>query len=902
MKRKTFCLIGAAVLALTSAPLTAFAADESVRLQGQTPDGSYHYEVYNELGKGEVSFQGAEENNGAFSCSWDSIRYCYFNMGRRLAQKENECYRDLQKIECEYALNFSASKAAQFGICGKIAGFPVDGEAEREVVFYIIDGFSEWKPSGQVLGTVMDNGCTYEIICQCQTQGDLMPAATERYEYFSVITDEDNAISESGIASYSHRINIMKHMKAWEDAGLPMNGRIENIDFTIEAYEGSGEAAVTRNEIRIGTEAQSSGTCTGKTPDGSYDYEYCKNGDQGEAFFDGAEIDGGAFSCKWDNVCDCTFSKGHVIGAVGKSYRDLGNISCDYTIEYAPRGISQFGVHGYVESREKNSAEAAEFVIVDGFSQWRPIETGTSGAELLGQYTVNDCTYDIYRVAHFSTSMLVSSSFYQYISVITSEDNPGETDASVTVSHCVDIDRHFREWENVGIDLSGALQEVSFWVVGADSAGSSGEAKVTKNEITFGTETEPDYLRRGTTPDGSLCYEIWNSGNTGEVSFTGEKINSGAFSCKWNGIDNCSFSKGYDFQSGGQSYKALGEISCKYAMEFTADGVSCYGISGTVESSELEGFSYANFMIVDGYTGFRPPGNAAPLKTVIIDGYTYDLYRCNSGISIDGTRYPLQYLSVIAEKNNWAKSGETCFVSDYIDIYKHFEAWEKAGMQVDGKILTLNFNITGSEGSGEANVIMNKIVTGANNPRITSLKGDVNGNGAFGIADAVLLHKWLLAEPGTELNNWEAADFNRDGRLDARDLTLLIRTLMQKTQTPVYITITEAGGYDGFALQWTLQEKDGSYLLSRIDLNGRYEQHYHLESAYISKEISKKDYEAIMSTDFDKIIASYDAQQHLPIMDGVDYATFLVYADGTSYSTGADMGKVAGKLKDLLEQ
>ena len=59
-----------------------------------------------------------------------------------------------------------------------------------------------------------------------------------------------------------------------------------------------------------------------------------------------------------------------------------------------------------------------------------------------------------------------------------------------------------------------------------------------------------------------------------------------------------------------------------------------------------------------------------------------------------------------------------------------------------------------------------------------TVKGDINADGVFSIADAVLLQKWLLAVPGTELKNWKAADFNADNRLDARDLSLMKRALL----------------------------------------------------------------------------------------------------------------------------
>ena len=58
------------------------------------------------------------------------------------------------------------------------------------------------------------------------------------------------------------------------------------------------------------------------------------------------------------------------------------------------------------------------------------------------------------------------------------------------------------------------------------------------------------------------------------------------------------------------------------------------------------------------------------------------------------------------------------------------------------------------------------------------IRGDVNADGVFNTADAVLLQKWLLAVPDTELVRSNAADLLADGRLDAADLTLMKRLLL----------------------------------------------------------------------------------------------------------------------------
>lgn len=61
-----------------------------------------------------------------------------------------------------------------------------------------------------------------------------------------------------------------------------------------------------------------------------------------------------------------------------------------------------------------------------------------------------------------------------------------------------------------------------------------------------------------------------------------------------------------------------------------------------------------------------------------------------------------------------------------------------------------------------------------------TVKGDVNADGKFSVADAVLLQKWILAVPNTELADWKAADFCEDNRLDAFDMTEMRKLLIQQ--------------------------------------------------------------------------------------------------------------------------
>lgn len=63
---------------------------------------------------------------------------------------------------------------------------------------------------------------------------------------------------------------------------------------------------------------------------------------------------------------------------------------------------------------------------------------------------------------------------------------------------------------------------------------------------------------------------------------------------------------------------------------------------------------------------------------------------------------------------------------------------------------------------------------------INPVKGDANHDGVFNMADIVALQKWLMNVPETMMINWEMADFNQDGKLNAIDLTLMKRKLLYK--------------------------------------------------------------------------------------------------------------------------
>lgn len=108
--------------------------------------------------------------------------------------------------------------------------------------------------------------------------------------------------------------------------------------------------------------------------------------------------------------------------------------------------------------------------------------------------------------------------------------------------------------------------------------------------------------------------------------------------------------------------------------------------------------------------------------------------------------------------------------------------------------------------------------------------GDVNGDSKFNIADVVLLQKWLLGSPDTQLTNLKAADFCKDNRLDVFDLCLMKRDLLEKTNNSDSIDtfglIPTESGVDEFIAQYSIPqneyENDELYNITPQEITDKY--------------------------------------------------------------------------------
>ncbi|TYQ15727.1 UNVERIFIED_CONTAM: dockerin type I repeat protein [Acetivibrio alkalicellulosi] len=181
--------------------------------------------------------------------------------------------------------------------------------------------------------------------------------------------------------------------------------------------------------------------------------------------------DGGAFSCEWNDTNSALFRKGKYFD-IESTYKEIENITVEFDYDYyQPEGYSYLAVYGL---QQVNPNRILEYYILES---WDSIEWfGT----FMGTITVDDATYDVYRVIRDQNPNTVVGlvTNYIYFSV------PNSKRTSGTVS----VIEHFKAWESLGMDMWN-MNDVSFSVEGFRS---KGRAKVNSVSISIDYAKTPD--------------------------------------------------------------------------------------------------------------------------------------------------------------------------------------------------------------------------------------------------------------------------------------------------------------------------------------------------------------------------------------------------------------------------
>ena len=204
---------------------------------------------------------------------------------------------------------------------------------------------------------------------------------------------------------------------------------------------------------------------------------------------------------------------------------------------------------------------------------------------------------------------------------------------------------------------------------------------------------------------GGYDYEMWNQNGQGQVSMN---PGAGSFTCSWSNIENFLARMGKNYDSQKKNYKAFGNIVLTYDVEYTPRGNSYMCVYGWTRNPLME------YYIVEGWGDWRPPGNDGERKgNVTLNGNTYEIaktMRYNQP-SLDGTATFPQYWSI--RTTSGSANNQTNYMKGTIDVSKHFEAWEKAGLDMSGTLYEVSLNIEGYRSNGQANVKSVTVTEGA---------------------------------------------------------------------------------------------------------------------------------------------------------------------------------------------
>ena len=190
-------------------------------------------------------------------------------------------------------------------------------------------------------------------------------------------------------------------------------------------------------------------------------------------------------------------------------------------------------------------------------------------------------------------------------------------------------------------------------------------------------------------------YEMWNQNSAGIITF---QPDTSSFICSWHDIEYFVASLGKNYDSSKKNYRAISNLAFYYELEFTPHGNAFFGAYGWTRNPLVE------YFIVDGWGDCRPSGetNTVNLGTAIVNDHEYDVFKCYryNQPNLDGTSTYPQYWSV--RKTSASLNDTTNYISDRIDISKHFDSWKNLGLNTTGTLYSAVFYIEGRNSSGSA--------------------------------------------------------------------------------------------------------------------------------------------------------------------------------------------------------
>lgn len=209
--------------------------------------------------------------------------------------------------------------------------------------------------------------------------------------------------------------------------------------------------------------------------------------------------DEGEYSCEWSNINEVQFAKGKLkLFDSNIIYNEIKSITVDFDCDIEAGESSYIGVYGIKGFEGDNNPlrgyiTILSYYIIEKEENWKIPEK-----YFMGTIIVDGSEYDVYKRESHVSSIAGTWIYYDYYSVRKS----GRT------SGTVDVTKHFKAWESLGMDL-WSMNDVSFAVEGYRNNGVS-QAKV--NHVSINV----DY---NNSEDSFILGDINGDGNTDSLDF-----------------------------------------------------------------------------------------------------------------------------------------------------------------------------------------------------------------------------------------------------------------------------------------------------------------------------------------------------------------------------------------------
>jgi endo-1,4-beta-xylanase len=205
-----------------------------------------------------------------------------------------------------------------------------------------------------------------------------------------------------------------------------------------------------------------------------YGYEmWSEGGNDNKLIWYGPNQRGGAaFRAEWNNPNDFLGRVGYFWGN-GGTYTAYKNIFCDFIYSRSGRNTagtySYIGIYGWSRnpSASNENERLIEFYIVDDWfgNQWQadtsPMGTGTTGGDVIGNFTVDGAVYDIHKSLRVNKPSIDGNKTFTQIFSIRK---------NLRKSGTISVTEHFKKWEELGLTL-GNLYETKFLVEAGGGTG-----------------------------------------------------------------------------------------------------------------------------------------------------------------------------------------------------------------------------------------------------------------------------------------------------------------------------------------------------------------------------------------------------------------------------------------------